>query len=237
MAPDQPTPSVVAVLLAGGMGARMGGGVPKQLLEIGGRTILERSLAALHDHPDVDEVVVVMSPGHLAEAEALVRGLAKVSAVIEGGETRTASTRRALAHLGDQERLVLFHDAARPLLSARIVSECVAALRSESAVAVAVPSVDTLLEVDERGYVRSVPRRATMQRAQTPQGFQLSVIRRAHELAAADPDFEATDDCAVVLHYLPEVPVRLVPGDERNLKVTRPIDVQIAERLIEAAES
>jgi 2-C-methyl-D-erythritol 4-phosphate cytidylyltransferase len=215
----------------------MGGDRPKQLLELGGRTILEHSLATLHDHPGVDEVVVVMSPDHLAEAEALVRGLPKVSAVVEGGETRSASTRRALAQLGEEERLVLFHDAARPLLTARIVSDCIVALGSEAAVAVAVPSVDTLLEVDAEGYVRSIPPRATMHRAQTPQGFRLSVIRRAHELAAADPAFEATDDCAVVLRYLPEVPIRVVPGDERNLKITQPTDVPIAERLIQAGES
>lgn len=223
-------PPVVAVLLAGGMGTRLGGDLPKQLVSVDGRTILEHSLAALHDHPEVDEVLVVMAPGHESAAEALVADFPKVSAVIEGGETRTASTRRALAHLGEEERLVLFHDAARPLLTGRIVSDCIAALRTHRAVAVAVPSSDTLLEVDQEGRVRGIPPRAGLQRAQTPQGFHLSVIREAY--ARAGDDVDATDDCAVVLRHLPEEPIVVVPGDDENLKVTRPVDLAIAETLL-----
>lgn len=223
----------IAVLLAGGIGARMLGEVPKQLLQLQGVSILEHSLAALHDHPGIEEVLVVMAPDHVEAAEALVgTRYDKVSAVIEGGETRTASTRRALDRLGEAECQVLFHDAARPLVSGRIVTDCLAALREHAAVAVAVPSTDTLLEVDEHGVVRGIPPRATMQRAQTPQGFRLSVIRKAYELADDDPGFEATDDCAVVLRYLPDVPIVVVPGEERNLKITQPTDLEIAERLL-----
>lgn len=236
MAPDQPTSSVVAVLLAGGVGARMGGELPKQLLELGGRTILEHSLAALHDHPGIDEVVLVMAPGHLGPAERLATRYPKVTAVIEGGATRTDSTRRALDHLGEADRPVLFHDAARPLVSARIISDCLDALGRHDAVAVAIPSTDTLLEVDDEGFVRGIPQRTAMQRAQTPQGFRLSVLRDAYARAAGDTGFVATDDCAVVVHYRPDVRIAVVTGDEANLKVTRPADVGIAEQLLRSRD-
>jgi 2-C-methyl-D-erythritol 4-phosphate cytidylyltransferase len=211
----------------------MGGDRPKQLLEIDGRSILEHALAALHEHPGIEEVVVVMAPGHLDAARTLADGgYPKVSAVIEGGDTRTASTQRALDHLGDADRGVLLHDAARPLLSARIVTDCLDALRRHDAVAVAIPSTDTVLEVDDEGFVRGIPQRTTMQRAQTPQGFRLAVLRDAYALAAGDHGFTATDDCAVVLRYRPDVRIAVVAGDEANLKVTRPADVAIAEQLL-----
>jgi 2-C-methyl-D-erythritol 4-phosphate cytidylyltransferase len=234
VAPDQHSQPVVAVLLAGGTGTRMGSDQPKQLLEIGGVTILERALRALHDHPAVDEVLVVMAPGHLETARQLADSgrYPKVSAVVEGGPSRTDSTRRAIARLGEREGVVLVHDAARPLLSAQIVSACVEALGRHEAVAVAIPSTDTLLEVDEDGFVHGVPPRTSMQRAQTPQGFRLSLLRDAFVRAAEVPGYEATDDCSLVLRFRPDVRVAVVPGDEANLKVTRPGDVEIAEQLL-----
>ncbi len=234
MAPD-PSTSVVAVLLAGGVGARMGVDRPKQLLEIGGRTILEHGQAALHDHPAVTEVVIVMAPGHLDVAQSLAERHPKVSAVVEGGESRADSTRRALDAIGERDGLVLVHDAARPLVSERIISDCIAALLDHDAVAVAVPSTDTILEVDADGFVRSIPPRTTMQRAQTPQGFRIAVLRNAFEKAAADPGFEATDDCGVVLRYRPDARIAVVAGDEANLKVTRPGDVAIAEQWLRSS--
>lgn len=212
----------------------MGGDLPKQLLEIGGRTILEHSLAVLHDHPGIDEVLVVMAAGHLEPAEALAAGgrYPKVSAVIEGGDSRTDSTRRALDHLGDADRTVLLHDAARPLLASRIIDDCLAALAGHDAVTVAIPSTDTLLEVSADGHVRGIPARTTMQRAQTPQAFRLAILRDAYARSSGDPDLVATDDCAVVLRYRPDVRIAVVPGDEANLKVTQPTDVAVAEQLI-----
>jgi 2-C-methyl-D-erythritol 4-phosphate cytidylyltransferase len=144
------------------------------------------------------------------------------------------STRRAISELGSVECDVLFHDAARPLVDQRIIADCSAALATHRAVGVAVPSSDTIAVVSD-GAMTDMPRRDSLVRLQTPQGFRLSVIRRAHELAAADPrfgDLPATDDCGIVLRYLPEVSVHIVPGNERNLKITFPGDLAIAETLI-----
>jgi 2-C-methyl-D-erythritol 4-phosphate cytidylyltransferase len=126
---------------------------------------------------------------------------------------------------------VLLHDAARPLVDQQIIADCVASLEVYEAAGVAVPTSDTIV-ITDNGVMRSVPRRETLFRCQTPQCFRLSVIARAHELAAADPDFAPTDDCGVVLRYLPGVDVHIVPGSERNIKITYPQDLAVAEALL-----
>jgi 2-C-methyl-D-erythritol 4-phosphate cytidylyltransferase len=228
-------PRRIAVLLAGGVGVRIGLDIPKQLLKVAGKTLLEHTLGALDQHPMVDEVIVMMAPGHLDAVRAIVRtgGYDKVSAIEEGGRTRNETTERALALIGDDESHVLFHDAVRPLLSARIITECFEALEDHPAVDVAIPSADTIIEVGPDNTIRDIPPRAALRRGQTPQAFRSSVIRRAYALADQDPAFEATDDCTVVLRYLPDEPIWVVRGDERNMKVTDPIDVYIADKLFQ----
>ncbi len=130
---------------------------------------------------------------------------------------------------------MLFHDAARPLVDQRTIADVAAALDQWLAVGVVVPSADTIVEVAD-GAIRRVLARDALARCQTPQGFRLSVIRRAYELADADPGFAAipaTDDCGVVLRYLPDVPVGVVMGSERNLKITYAADLAVAQALLE----
>ena|SRR5690625_2540149 len=234
-------PHVTAAVLAGGVGARMGGGRPKQLLPLAGRPVLAHSLAAFCAAPEVDDVVLLMAADHLADAEKVAAGpgLGKVSAVLAGGASRTetsAAALRALEHRGDDD-VVLLHDAARPLVTPEVISACVGALAGGSgAVGVAVPAGDTVVEVAPGPggveALRNVPPRSSLRRMQTPQGFRLGVIRRAYRLALADPALVATDDCGVVLRYLPEEDVRIVAGDESNIKVTNPGDVELAETLL-----
>jgi 2-C-methyl-D-erythritol 4-phosphate cytidylyltransferase len=230
----------VAVVLAGGSGQRFGGERPKQLHVLAGRTLLEHSVAAFEQAPDVDAITIVMPADLAGQAgqQFAGNGYHKVTGVIAGGATRTDSTRCAIAALGEAECNVLFHDAARPLLDQRIIADCVRALATDQAIGVAVPSSDTIVEVTE-GVVTRMPRRDTLAHCQTPQGFRLSVIRQAYELADADPAFgqrPSTDDCGIVLRYLPEVPVRLVPGSERNIKITYPHDLEVAEALLRQGE-
>jgi len=225
----------VAVVLAGGTGERFGTSVPKQLLPFAGRPLIEHSVAAFDEAPAVDSVLVVMAAGHAGQVrEALAGGgYRKLAGVIAGGPSRVESTRCAIEALGGEDCDVLFHDAARPLVDQRIIADCVAALATHRAVGVAVPSSDTIAVVSD-GVMTAIPRRDSLVRVQTPQGFRLSVIRRAHELAAADPgfgDLPATDDCGIVLRYLPDVGVHVVPGSERNLKITFPLDLAVADVL------
>lgn len=225
------------MILAGGTGQRIGaavsGGVPKQLIEVGGRPILAYSVATFDAARRIDEVLVVMAKGYLDLARDICAPHRKVRTVIEGGASRSESTVRALEELSDldDDATVLFHDAARPFVDEAIIERCLAALEKYEAVAVAQPVPDTIVAVSEDGLVTSMPARAGLRRFQTPQGFRLGTIRKAYELALADPGFAATDDCGVVHRYLPEVPIPVVAGSEKNLKVTHPLDIAIAERL------
>jgi 2-C-methyl-D-erythritol 4-phosphate cytidylyltransferase len=229
---------MVAVVLGGGTGQRIGAALPKQLLRLGGRTLLEHCVAAFEQAPGIDEILVVMADGYVEAVRAVLAdgGYRKVTGVIAGGVARPDSTRVALAAiaasgLDPADCGVLLHDAARPLVDQRIIADCVAALGVHEAAGVAVPVSDTIVITND-GVMHSMPRRETLWRCQTPQCFRLPVIARAHELAAADPDFAPTDDCGVVLRYLPDVSVHIVPGSERNLKITYPQDLAVAEALL-----
>jgi 2-C-methyl-D-erythritol 4-phosphate cytidylyltransferase len=226
----------VAVVLAGGSGERFGTGVPKQLLPLAGRPLMEHSVAAFEQAPGVDGILVVMTASHASQASDLLagHGYRKLIKVIAGGRTRVESTWRAIEELGSAECDVLLHDAARPLVDQQVIAGCVAALAGHRAVGVAVPSSDTIATVSD-GVISGMPRRDSLVRCQTPQGFRLSVIRKAHQLAAADPrfgDLPATDDCGIVLRYLPDVKVHITAGSERNIKITFPRDLAVAEALL-----
>jgi 2-C-methyl-D-erythritol 4-phosphate cytidylyltransferase len=227
----------VAVVLAGGSGTRVGLFTPKQLIKIAGKPIIEHTIAALEASTLIDEIIVMMAPGHLDAVHAILRSgqHPKVTRVLEGAQTRNATTQRALDALPDDECNVLLHDAVRPLVSQRIIEDCVAALDEYEAVDTAIPSADTIIQVDANtgSTIDAVLRRSLLRRGQTPQCFRLSVIRRAYARAWLDPDFEATDDCSVVLNYTPGVPIAVVRGDERNMKVTEPIDVHIVDKLFQ----
>jgi 2-C-methyl-D-erythritol 4-phosphate cytidylyltransferase len=239
-------PRTTAVVLAGGTGQRVGLAIPKQLLKIAGKAVIEHTLATFEQAKSIDDVIVLMAPGYVGDIEKIVAkaGMTKVTKVIEGGSTRNETTERAIAALGEglaegEDRNVLFHDAVRPLLSQRVISDCVAALDRYQAVDVAIPSADTIIVTRTHGkdgeFITDVPDRSRLRRGQTPQAFKLSTIRRAYEVAAGDPNFQATDDCSVVLKYLPDVPIYVVPGDEYNMKVTQPVDVFIADKLFQLA--
>lgn len=235
-APWRPT-RTVAVILAGGTGTRLGLGIPKQLLKIAGKPIIEHTLAVFEAAPEIDEIIVLMATGHVPDAERIVAGAGfrKVTKVIEGGETRNDTTRIALDAVGEGDVNILFHDAVRPLVSARIVRECVNALWSYSAVDVAIPSADTIVQVDADDCITDIPVRSRLRRGQTPQAFRSGTIREAYRRAEGDPDFAATDDCGVVLRYLPGTPIKVIDGSDENIKVTHPVDVHLADKLFQLA--
>lgn len=232
----------IAVILAGGVGARIGLNTPKQLIKIAGRPIMEHTLAVFNEHPKIDEIIVLMARGHLDRVHDIVRknDFEKVTQVLEGSGTRNETTQVALsaiaANYADDCNVIL-HDAVRPLLAPTIINDVVDALESNDAVDVAIPSADTIIEVEEGTgrypVIKDVPPRANLRRGQTPQAFKLSAIQRAYDKAASDPNFVATDDCTVVLRYTPEVPVAVVSGDDSNMKVTEPIDIYIADKLFQ----
>lgn len=233
-------PTTVAVILAGGTGQRIGMPVPKQLLKVAGKTIIEHTLDVFQTCDDIDEIYVMMTPNYVRDVEKIVADgdFGKVVQILEGGSTRADTTRLAIAALGDRDCNILLHDAVRPLVDQRIIRDCVDALERYEAIDVAIPSSDTLIAVDEIDndeIISAIPERSRFRRGQTPQGFRLGLLRRAYELAAADPAFTTTDDCGVVRRYLPEVPIHVVAGSEHNMKVTHPIDIYLADRLFQLA--
>ena len=226
----------VAVILAAGSGSRTGLSTPKQFLLLGGKTVLEHSVQTFHDHPGIDQVVIVTSTEFIPKVQDMVKAdnWTKVTAVLAGGKERFDSSLAAVRHFSDKPDLVmLFHDAARPLVSARIISDTLKAMETFNAVDVAIPAVDTIVQCDAAGTVmESVQNRNLLWRMQTPQGFRQKTIAKAYEIALMDSGFTATDDCGTVLRYLPHEKVGIVRGDEKNIKLTYADDLPLMEFLL-----
>ena len=238
--PDQPVKARgIAVILAGGTGSRVGSATPKQLVDLAGMPVMEHSVAVFQASGAIDEIHIVMHPDHIAEAEKIAGRYPKVTKTLAGGATRNDSTKAALDELRTAQRpdaKVLFHDAARPLVTQRTIDDVLAALDAHAAVSVGVPSADTIFELNDHGEIARVPARRSLRRAQTPQGFRLETIQRAYDLAWRDAAFtEATDDCSVVFRYLPKVPIAVVMGSDNNLKITEPADIFLAEKLLQGS--
>ncbi len=218
----------VAVVLAGGIGSRVGGDVPKQFLELEGRAVIEYSVDAFEQSEGIDEIALVIHPDWMDHMRVILRRnpWRKVCRLLPGGKERHLSSLHAIeAYAGESgDTNLLLHDAARPWVSAEIVGRVVTALQHHEAVAVGIPSTDTVWEVSD-GIVRSIPERKRMWLAQTPQAFRLPLIREAYRRALQDPDFSATDDCGVVLRYMSDVSICVVEGDVANKKITTPKDI------------
>lgn len=214
----------------------MGGELPKQFLSLGGRRVVEWSVDAMERSLLIGAIEIVVNPDYrdLMEKIAASNGWRKVERIVDGGRERNESVRNAVKALGGENVNVLVHDAARPLISQAVIERVCNALLQHGAVGVAIPMVDTVWKV-KSDIVTDAPDRKELWRAQTPQGFRLDVLREAHLAAAADPNFEgATDDCGLVRHYVKGIDVFVVKGEQRNLKLTYPTDLDLLERLIDS---
>lgn len=227
----------IAVILAGGVGKRFGAPEPKQFLKFAGKAIIEHCIDAFEMHESIDEIVVVVHPDFVARMEEIKtrNHWKKVSQFLLGGKTRADSSWAAIDAYSHFEGInLIFHDAVRPLVSQRILTDVCEALKHQRAVDVVVPAVDTLVKVDSNGeFIQSIPNRNELRRGQTPQAFHLEVIKQAYQIAKLDPGFITTDDCGVVVRYLPDEPVSLVRGEECNMKLTNPEDSYFLEKLFQ----
>jgi 2-C-methyl-D-erythritol 4-phosphate cytidylyltransferase/2-C-methyl-D-erythritol 2,4-cyclodiphosphate synthase len=211
---------VAALIVAAGRGHRAGGPLPKQYLDLAGETILRRTVKSFLDSRVVDIVQVVIHPDDRTLYDASVADL-MLAPPCHGGESRQESVRLGLEALaGDNPDLVLIHDAARPFVSVRLIAAIVDALSNNEAVIPALAVTDTIKRVDGDSVTGSIDR-TMLRRAQTPQGFHYRTILEAHRVLAAVNDL--TDDAAVAERM--GLDVRIVEGDERNIKVTTPDDV------------
>lgn len=222
----------IAIILAGGSGSRFGADMPKQFLQVAGKMIIEHTIDAFERHPMIDEIAIVSRADYMEEMREMVKkdGYVKVTHVLQGGKERYHSSLAAIEAFTDDDDNLLIHDGVRPLVSERIISDCVNALAEYEAVDVAVPTTDTIIELNEDGSIARIPQRRLLRNAQTPQCFRRRVIAGAFRLALQDPDFFPTDDCSIVLKYMPEVAIKVVDGEPSNIKVTYKSDLETVER-------
>jgi 2-C-methyl-D-erythritol 4-phosphate cytidylyltransferase/2-C-methyl-D-erythritol 2,4-cyclodiphosphate synthase len=239
---------VTAIIAAGGRGQRFGGAVPKQLLTIGGRTVLQRSVEAFASHPSVDEVIVVLPAEIAGDPPSYLRGAASGGTairIVTGGSRRQDSVANAFRAVSDRTDVIVIHDAARPFASADLITRTIGAAAEGGAAVAAVQARDTVKLVVRQAHdegssapftlrpsegervVRSTIPRETIYLAQTPQAFRRSVLGDA--LAAADAGGDATDEASLAERA--GHPVRIVDGESSNIKITTPDDLAVAEAI------
>ena len=225
----------IAVVLAGGSGRRIGGDLAKQFLQVGGRRIIGYSIDAFEKNAGIDEIAVVVNKDFilLMEEIAAANSWSKLKHILNGGNERSDSSMSAIQAYEGIDCNLIFHDAVRPMVSQRIISDVVSALDTYNSVAVAVPATDTIVKVDESGrMISEILQRQLLRCQQTPQAFRYETIAQAYKFALADPNFVATDDCGVVSRYLPNEKIFIVDGEDSNIKVTYPKDLSLLENLI-----
>lgn len=224
----------IAIVLAGGSGSRFGADMPKQFLQVAGKMIIEHTIDAFERHPLIDEIAVVSRADYVDEMKEMVKrnGYRKVTKVLQGGKERYHSSLAAIEAFTCDDDNLLIHDGVRPLVTDRIITDCVKALADYEAVDVAVPATDTVIELNEDGSIARIPPRRLLRNAQTPQCFRRRVIAKAFELALKDPGFFPTDDCSLVLKYMPEVAIKVVDGEPANIKITYKEDIEMMKRVI-----
>lgn len=225
----------IGIILAGGSGNRCGGDVPKQFLQVAGKSILEHTLAVFNNHTRIDEIAIVINPAYTTQVTEMIasNSFHKATRLLYGGVERYHSTLSALEAFQGTDYNLLIHDAVRPLVSERIINDVIEALNSYSAVNVAIPTTDTIVEVDEtHEHITHIPDRTRLYNVQTPQGFDINTLKRAYGLAMKDKNFKTTDDCSVVKRYLPDTKIFLVKGDIFNLKLTFKEDIFLIGQLL-----
>ena len=225
----------IAVILAGGSGSRLGNDVPKQFLKVAGKQVIEHTIDVFENCAEIDEICIVSKPDYIANVEELVvkNQYKKVKKILHGGKERYDSSLAAIHAYTDDDANLLFHDAVRPLVNDRIIHDCIEALQHYNAVDVAAKTTDTIISVNPNECIDFIPNRAFLRNGQTPQCFKRGVIKRAYEIALADPNFVTTDDCGTVRRYLPNEPIYVVAGENSNMKLTYLEDLFLLDKLFQ----
>lgn len=226
--------NIIAVL-AGGSGKRVGSNLPKQFIKIAGKTLIEHTLEIFESHTDIHEIMVVVHRDYEKEMLEIQKRLhsEKWKKTVLGGEERFHSAWAAIqACEPDDNAQLLIHDAARPFVSAQLIDKLLDALESHPAVIPVLPVTDTLVEV-RNDIVQTAPNRKIFRQVQTPEAFKLEIIRHAYAIAIKDLNCCVTDDCSVILHYLPQIAIKTVIGEKENLKLTYQSDIELFEKIFE----
>ena len=231
-----------ALIFAGGTGTRMGSaGRPKQFLELHGKPIIIHTLEHFERHPEIDAIAVVCIAGWIDYLkDLLIRfHIKKVRWIVPGGETSQESTRAGLgileANCDPKNTVVLIHDGVRPLITEKLISDNIAAVRQYGNAITAAPAIETIITVDENEDVTELIDRQVCRLARAPQSFYLSDIIAMHQKAMADNSDKMIDSASLMIHY--GVKLHLVEGPAENIKITTPSDFYIFKAIQEAREN
>lgn len=230
----------IGVILAGGSGTRMGSDVPKQFIDIYGKPLIIHTLESFDLNSEIDSIAVVCKDEWKEDLNIWIRqfGVNKVKWIISGGNTRQESTYRAIKALEDvctDEDILIIHDAARPLISQRIINDNIVGAKEYGAVDTVIPSADTIIRSTNDSTIDSVPVRSELYLGQTPQSFKYSLIKAAHEFSINNNTIDATDDCQLVLKLNHDV--HLVNGDKLNFKVTTFEDLLLLKSVVKIGKA
>ena len=217
-----------AVIVAAGSASRMSG-IDKVMAELGGEPMIQRTVRAFQECDAITQIVIVTREDLILPITALTQAFPKVTAVVSGGKSRQESVEKGLNALGKEIKLAAVHDGARPLITWQLIDWVVRAANTYGAAAPAIPVKDTIKTV-EGGIVVNTPDRSKLRAVQTPQVFDIDLLRGALVKARED-GAEVTDDCSAVERL--GMKIKILDGDEKNLKVTTPMDLKIAKMLLE----
>ena len=216
-----------AVIVAAGSASRMGG-IDKVMAQLEGEPMILRTVRAFQTCDAIKEIVIVTREDLILPIMGLCKDLDKVRAVVRGGSSRQESVALGLGALSNKVKLVAVQDGARPLITHAVIDRTVRAAHTYGAAAPAIPVKDTI-KVVTGGVVSSTPDRKTLQAVQTPQVFDLDLLKGALKKAKED-GAEVTDDCSAVERL--GMRVKIVEGDEKNIKITTPMDLAVAKLLM-----
>lgn len=221
------------IIPAAGSGVRMGSEIPKPFLKVGDRTILEHTITRFLDVPELTEVIIATSAGHISDIRAMFARISVdvILKVVEGGSERQFSIQNALQEISDEVTLVGVHDAVRPFVRSGLITECCRVAEKYGGAVLGVPAKDTIKKVDKENVIKETPDRSFLWQAQTPQVFQKELLIKAYD-AAMKANFIGTDDASLVERIGGRV--QMVEGDRENLKITYPVDLKVAELILGA---
>ena len=224
-----------AVIVAGGKGLRMGSDVPKQLLKLNGVTILERTLVPFNACPEIDNIVIVAAEAIIEHIESTISERQihiKRTQVVKGGIERQDSVWNGIMAVGSTADIIVIHDAVRPFITSQLITHSITGAEKYGSVSVMRPIKETV-KIVKNGTVIETPDRTILRLTQTPQAFRKDLIIEAHQKARED-GFIGTDDCMLVerLGY----PVHVIEGNDMNIKITTPTDLEIAEAILKRFE-
>lgn len=222
---------ISVIIPAAGQGKRFGAGKNKAFVLLAGKTILERTVTAFSALPEIGEIIIVVAPDEVDDIKNQVKLYPNPETVkvVAGGSERQYSIENALVAVSDKAEIILVHDGARPLISQPVIQQVIKSVRKNSAAIVAVPVKDTIKVADPGGFVASTPKRSELWAVQTPQGFKRELLMKAYR-KAREEKFLGTDDSSLVERL--GIPVKIVPGEYENLKITTPEDLPIANLIL-----